>query len=330
MRLVDTHCHLQAEPFTGDIAEVIAAAELAGVERLLVPGWDEASSIAALALSDRFPNLAGVAVGVHPHAAAETDAAACERVSALATDPRVVAIGETGLDFDRMFSPPGAQLANLRRNLALALATGKPAILHCRSKAGARDAQDALIGELRAAGFGTRIASAAFGERPPAVLHSVSGPVDYVEAALGLGCAVSISGLAFRRGEEATAESVRLAPPFGDPARGDPHPFRLVTSPRAGSPNGGARTRTSWGTGWSRITTGCSRARPRPPSRERGGHASVGTRSPAGPAQPRRRQRSVIDAISGRPGSTSVKGPVFSPFGGPVWGSTQTPSACSV
>src|SRR5450759_3798930 len=186
MRLVDTHCHLQAEPFTGDIAEVIAAAELAGVERLLVPGWDEASSIAALALSDRFPNLAGVAVGVHPHAAAEADAAAWERISALATDPRVVAIGETGLDFDRMFSPPGAQLANLRRNLALALSLGKPAILHCRSKVGARDAQDALIGELRAAGFGTRTASAAFGERPPAVLHSVSGPVDYVEAALGL------------------------------------------------------------------------------------------------------------------------------------------------
>jgi TatD DNase family protein len=213
MRLVDTHCHLQAEPFAGDIAEVIAAAELAGVERILVPGWDEASSIAALALSDRFPRLAGVAVGVHPHAAAETEAAAWERISALAADPRVVAIGETGLDFDRMFSPPGAQLANLRRNLALALATGKPAILHCRSKAGARDAQDALIGELRAAGFGTRTASAAFGERPPAVLHSVSGPVDYVEAALGLGCAVSISGLAFRRGEEATAESVRIVPP---------------------------------------------------------------------------------------------------------------------
>jgi TatD DNase family protein len=213
VRLVDTHCHLQAEPFARDIAEVIAAAELAGVERILVPGWDEASSIAALALIDRFPRLAGVAAGVHPHAAAETDAAAWGRISALAADPRVVAIGETGLDFDRMFSPPGAQLANLRRNLALALAIGKPAILHCRSKVGERDAQDALIGELRAAGFGTPAASAAFGERSPAVLHSVSGPADYVEAALGLGCAVSVSGLAFRRGEEATAESVRLVPP---------------------------------------------------------------------------------------------------------------------
>ena len=213
MRLVDSHCHLNAEAFAGDAAEVIAAAGRAGVERILVPGWDEASSVAAVALIGRFPGLAGVAVGVHPHAAAETDQAAWVRIAALAADPRVVAIGETGLDFDRMFSPPGAQLANLRRNLALALSLGKPAILHCRSKAGARDAQDALIGELRAAGFGTRTASAAFGERPPAVLHSVSGPVDYVEAALGLGCAVSISGLAFRRGEEATAESVRLVPP---------------------------------------------------------------------------------------------------------------------
>jgi TatD DNase family protein len=213
VRLVDTHCHLQGEQFARDIAEIIAAAELAGVERILVPGWDEESSIAALALVDRFPRLAGVAVGVHPHAAADADAAAWERISVLAADLRVVAIGETGLDFDRMVSPPGVQLANLRRNLALAVATGKPAILHCRSKGGERDAQDALIGALRAAGFGTPTVSAAFGERPPAVLHSVSGPVDHIEAALELGCAISVSGLAFRRGEEATAESVRLVPP---------------------------------------------------------------------------------------------------------------------
>ena len=213
MRLVDTHCHLQAEAFADDVAEVLAAAELAGVERIVVPGWDEASSVAALALIDRFPRLAGVAVGVHPHAAADVDAGAWKRITALAADRRVVAIGETGLDFDRMFSPAAAQLANLQRNLALAVATGKPAILHCRSKVGQRDAQDALIGELRAAGFGTRQVGAAFGERPPAILHSVSGPVDYVEAALALGCAVSVSGLALRRGEEATTESVRLVPP---------------------------------------------------------------------------------------------------------------------
>ena len=211
MRLVDSHAHLQSPQFADDLPEVLATAELGGVERLLVPGWDEASSARALELVASFPRLAA-AVGVHPHAAAETDAAGWERTAALAADPRVVAIGETGLDYDRRFSPIEDQLVNLRRNLALALATGKPAILHCRSAAGERDAQDALLAELRAAGFGGAASRTAFGDRPPAILHSLSGPVDYVAAALELGCAVSISGLCFRKGEEATAESVRLVP----------------------------------------------------------------------------------------------------------------------
>ena len=114
-----SHCHLNAEQFAGDADEVMAAAELAGVERILVPGWDAASSGAALALVGRFPRLAGAAVGIHPHAADETDSDAWAQVVALAADPLVVAIGETGLDFDRMWSPRDAQLANLRRNLEL-------------------------------------------------------------------------------------------------------------------------------------------------------------------------------------------------------------------
>jgi hypothetical protein len=68
------------------------------------------------------------------------------------------------------------------------------------------------LDELRAAGFGGDASRAAFGDRPAAILHSLSGPVDYVAAALELGCAISISGLCFRKGEEATAESVRLVP----------------------------------------------------------------------------------------------------------------------
>jgi TatD DNase family protein len=211
MRLVDSHAHLQSPQFTDDLPEVLAAAEVAGVERLLVPGWDEASSVRALELVERYPRLVA-AVGIHPHAAAQADDAAWERTAALAATAAVVAIGETGLDYDRRYSPIEDQLVNLRRNLALALATGKPAILHCRSAAGQRDAQDALLGELRAAGFGGSAARAAFGDRPPAILHSVSGPADYVAAAVELGCAVSISGLCFRKGEEATAESVRLVP----------------------------------------------------------------------------------------------------------------------
>jgi TatD DNase family protein len=211
MRLVDSHAHLQSPQFADDVAEVLAAAEAGGVERILVPGWNEASSLLALELVARYPRLAATA-GIHPHDAARTDDAAWQRTAALASDPRVVAVGETGLDYDRRFSPIDDQLANLRRNLALALATGKPAILHCRSAAGRLDAHDALIAELRAAGFGQPAVAAAFGDRPAAILHSVSGPPDYVAAALELGCAVSVSGLCFRAGEEATADAVRLVP----------------------------------------------------------------------------------------------------------------------
>ena len=132
-RLVDSHCHLNADRFEGDADLVLGGARLAGVERILVPGWNVASSERALALADRFAGL-DVGVGVHPHDAAKVDDAGWARIVELAGDPRVAAIGETGLDYDRVFSPIPDQLTNLRRNLALALATGKPAILHCRSR----------------------------------------------------------------------------------------------------------------------------------------------------------------------------------------------------
>lgn len=211
VRLVDSHCHLQADRFAGDVDLVLGGARLAGVERILVPGWNVASSEVAIELAQRFAWLDATA-GVHPHDAASVDDAGWARIVALAADPRVVAIGETGLDFDRAFSPPDAQVANLRRNLALALETGKPAILHCRSAGGRRDAQDALLAELRAAGVDGEAARRMFGGRPPAVIHSFSGPVDYAEAVLELGLAVSFSGLVFRRGEEASAEVARLVP----------------------------------------------------------------------------------------------------------------------
>jgi TatD DNase family protein len=162
-----------------------------------------------LELVDRFPWL-DAAVGVHPHDAAAVDDAGFAEIAELALDERVVAIGETGLDYDRMFSPVDAQLANLRRNLALAGDLGKPAIVHCRSAKGRRDAQETLVAELRAAGVGARVGP--FAGRPPAVIHSFSGPVDYAETALGLGWAVSFSGLVFRAGEEESAAVARIVP----------------------------------------------------------------------------------------------------------------------
>jgi TatD DNase family protein len=211
MRLIDSHCHLNADRFDPDADQVVGAARLAGLERILVPGWNIASSERALACVERFGWL-DAAVGVHPHDAARVDDAGWSQIVGWAADPRVVAIGETGLDYDRVFSPIPDQLVNLRRNLGLALETGKPAILHCRSAGGRRDAQDALVDELRAAGLGGPDWVAAFGERPPAVIHSFSGPPDYARIVIDLGLAVSFSGLVFRRGEEASAEAVALVP----------------------------------------------------------------------------------------------------------------------
>jgi len=210
MRLIDSHAHLQADAFAADLRDVLAAARESGVERLLVPGWDAGSSAAAVRLAVEWGIDA--AVGVHPHDAVLATYADWAAVVELAAAAEVVAIGETGLDFDRMHSPPEAQLANLRRHLRLALESGKPAILHCRSAGGACDAQDALIAELRAAGFGGAAARAAFGDRPPAVLHSFSGPVGYAADALEMGLAIAFGGLVFRNGEEASADVARLVP----------------------------------------------------------------------------------------------------------------------
>ena len=255
VRLIDSHAHLQAHAFQEDRAAAIAMAREAGVERLLVPGWDAGSSEAALGLATGYDWI-DAAAGIHPHdatAATDADWAAILRLSA---DPRVVAIGETGLDFDRMHSPPEAQLANLRRHLSLAFDSGKPAILHCRSAVGRRDAQDALLGELRAAGFGGAAARAAFGNRPPAVLHSFSGPVDYARAALELNLAISFSGLVFRRGEEASAEVARIIPrerllietdaPYLAPPGVPRHPAGAARAPGSGSVFSGRRNSPEW------------------------------------------------------------------------------------
>jgi TatD DNase family protein len=211
MRLVDSHGHLNSDRFDDDREQVVAAAREAGVERILVPGWTVASSERALEMVDRWPWM-DAAVGTHPHDAANVTAADWAMVETWARDARVVAIGETGLDSDRMFSPWPDQLENLRRNLALALATGKPPILHCRSRVGERDAQDALAAELRSAGFGGVAGDGAFGDRPRAIVHSFSGPEDYAREMLAMGCMISFSGLVFRKGEEASADVAPIVP----------------------------------------------------------------------------------------------------------------------
>ena len=206
MRLVDSHCHLQADRFTADAAAVAAAAVAAGVEPILVPGWNVRSSRDALSLAERIGRL-DVAVGIHPHDASAADEPTWSEIERLSAAPGVVAIGETGLDYDRVFSPIDAQLVNLRRHLALARELDRPVILHCRSAAGRHDAQDALLRELEGAGL-----AAGPADRPAAIIHSYSGSLEYGREVIARGYAVSFSGLVFRRGEEPSAEVAALVP----------------------------------------------------------------------------------------------------------------------
>ena len=244
MQLVDSHCHINADRFDADVPHVLERARAAGLERILVPGWNVRSVERAMELAAEHVWL-DASVGVHPHDAAKVDDAGWRGIARSAGDESVVAIGETGLDYDRVFSPIADQLTNLRRNLALALDTGKPAILHCRSSAGRRDGQDALLDELRTAGVGGPSWAGAFGERPPAVIHSFSGPVDYARAVLDLGLAISFSGLVFRRGEEPSREvagfipsdrllvetdSPFLAPPGAPRSRNEPEWVRVTAA----------------------------------------------------------------------------------------------------
>jgi TatD DNase family protein len=111
---------------------VIGRAVEAGIARILAPGYDLASSRAAVALAEAHPELIDAAVGVHPHFSAAPTAADWDELAALAADPRVVAVGEIGLDYHRDLSPREAQRAAFERQLAMAAAVGKPVLVHDR------------------------------------------------------------------------------------------------------------------------------------------------------------------------------------------------------
>lgn len=130
--LVDSHAHLQHERFDADRDAVIARAVEAGIERICVPGWDLASSEAALELASRHVGVIDAAIGIHPHHAAEMDEAGWARLEELVADPRTRAVGEIGLDYHRNLSPPDAQREALARQLTLAAARDLPVLVHDR------------------------------------------------------------------------------------------------------------------------------------------------------------------------------------------------------
>ena len=114
-----------------DVADVLQRARNAGVERVLTAGEDVASSEAAIALAREHRELR-VAVGVHPHHAADWNEASADRLAELARDERVVAIGEIGMDLSGRSAAESDQERALRAQLALAARLGLPVVLHVR------------------------------------------------------------------------------------------------------------------------------------------------------------------------------------------------------
>src|SRR2546422_4774225 len=131
INLFDTHAHLHFPEFAGDLDAVLARARAAGVRRMLTIGTDVATSRAAVAVAAREPDV-WAAVGIHPHEATSADDTALVEIERLASAARVVAIGETGLDFFRNLSPREAQARAFRAQLALRAGPGSP----CSSTAG--------------------------------------------------------------------------------------------------------------------------------------------------------------------------------------------------
>ena len=130
--IVDSHAHLQHARFDGDLEAVLGRAREAGLTRVLVPGWDVASSEAALELAARHPDIVHAAGGIHPHDAAAMDEGAWRRLEGLAAEPATRAIGEIGLDYHRNLAPPDVQRDVFRRQLALAAERTLPALVHDR------------------------------------------------------------------------------------------------------------------------------------------------------------------------------------------------------
>lgn len=138
--LIDIGVNLTNRRFHGLEQQLISRARDAGVERMIITGTDEASSSAAIALCERFgeefPHCLYSTAGIHPHDAKSADAASLAQIRALAASATVVAIGETGLDFNRDFSPRPQQEQAFAAQLELAAETGLPVFMHQRDAHG--------------------------------------------------------------------------------------------------------------------------------------------------------------------------------------------------
>ena len=182
--LIDTHCHLNFPDKFPDPAATIAEAKVAGVEKFVVVGCDPESSQMALNLADEFEEIYAV-VGWHPTYTSKYTRESLDLIEEMAQHPKVVAIGEIGLDFHWDYSTPAEQMVALIDQLDLAKKLDKPIVFH------AREAYPALLDVLEAR------------ERQPCLLHCFAGDHRDAERAVALGSYFGVDGpLTYKKADD--------------------------------------------------------------------------------------------------------------------------------
>jgi len=174
--LIDTHAHLQMKDYNNDRDEVIARAAAEGVDCIINASFDLPSSQQAVKLAEEYENLYA-AVGVHPHDAKSLDDNTLEALRELSKHPKVVAIGEIGLDFYRDLSPRSVQKSAFEKQLRLAEDVGLPVIIHDR------EAHEDTLKILRQ-----------HSDQVRGVMHCFSGDTDFADECIDIGLYISFTG----------------------------------------------------------------------------------------------------------------------------------------
>lgn len=196
MAYIDTHCHLDQEEFDADRREVVARARAAGVEAIISIGVTAASSESTWALAQEHEGVFA-SVGIHPNYCAAAEPGDWGRIEELAGGPKVVALGETGLDFYRDYAPAALQEDYFDRHLRLSQRTGLPFVVHTRAS------EDHVVAMLREAA-----------RRGPlrGVMHSFTGTADMAAECVALGLFVSFAGMLTFKKSEALRDVARSIP----------------------------------------------------------------------------------------------------------------------
>lgn len=177
--LVDSHCHLDFPDFADDLDGIVARAEAAGIGRIVTISTRVRKLDGLLAIAERFPNVY-CSVGTHPHHADEEDGISAQELIDATRHPKVVALGEAGLDYFYENGSPEAQARGFRAHIAAARATGLPLVIHTRTAD--EDCQRILEDEIGKGAF-------------KAVLHCYTGGRELAMRAIELGLSISFTGI---------------------------------------------------------------------------------------------------------------------------------------